>query len=158
RAGYRVAFLPDAAVRAQMPTTGAQATSQRKRWEGGRYRLLVTVAPGLLRESFQKRDRVLFDRAIELLIPPFAAMFAVPVVLMSLCALAAWGLGWGWAAGLAIAWAVVLLFQAGYLFVGLWAARVPRRIALSALYAPAYIVWKFGVYAAMAVSRSAGGW
>ena len=51
RAGVRIAFLPDAAVWAQMPTTGAQAVSQRKRWEGGRYQLLTKVAPQLLLEG-----------------------------------------------------------------------------------------------------------
>src|SRR5262249_7462870 len=125
RAGCRVAFLPEATVWAQMPTTGAQAASQRRRWEGGRYRLLVTGAPRLLRGSLRRRDRVLFDRAAELIIPPFAEMFAVPAALLALCALAAWTLDWRWAAGLALAWAVLLSLQAGYLFGGMWVARIP---------------------------------
>src|SRR5262249_18333148 len=145
-------------VWAQMPTTGAQATSQRKRWEGGRYRLLFTVAPSLLRESLRRRDRVLRDRAIELIVPPFAELFAVPALFLVLSALVAFVAGWRSAAGYAGIWAMILLLQAGYLFGGLWVARVPRAVALSALYAPIYIVWKFGVYAAMALRRSAGGW
>ena len=53
---------------------------------------------------------------------------------------------------------MVLFLQAIYLFGGLWTARVPSRVALSIFAAPVYIVWKIGVYAVMAASRSAGGW
>jgi cellulose synthase/poly-beta-1,6-N-acetylglucosamine synthase-like glycosyltransferase len=158
RAGYRVAFLPETAVWAQMPTSGAQSVSQRKRWEGGRYLLLFTVAPRLLWEGFQRRSRILRDRALELIVPPFAEMFAVPLLFLLLSGLAAIGLHWPWAAGLCGIWGAILLLQAGYLFGGMWIAKVPASIALSALYAPGYIVWKFGVYAVMIAGRSAGGW
>lgn len=158
RAGYRVVFLPDACVWAQMPTTGGQATSQRKRWEGGRYRLLFTVAPGLLLESALRRKRVLFDRAMEMIIPPFAEMFAVPLLLLLVSLAAAWLWKWPWAIGFSLAWFAVLILQAGYLAWGMAIARVPTAVALSLLYAPGYMVWKFGVYAVMAVNRSAGGW
>ncbi len=158
RAGYRIAFTPEACVWAQMPTTGAQAKSQRERWEGGRYRLLFTVAPNLLRESLRTRNRLLRDRAIELIVPPFAEMFALPVLLGGLCALLGWGLHWRTAQAFAGLWALILLLQAGYLFTGMWVARMPARIAFSLLRAPFYIVWKLGVYAVMAAGRSAGGW
>ena len=158
RAGYRVAFLPDAAVWAQMPVTGAQAASQRQRWEGGRYQLLFGVAPRLVMEALRKRSLVLLDRGMELIIPPFAEMFAIPLVFLALCGTALGLTGWPWAAGLAWAWIAILGLQAGYLFGGLWVARVPRSVAISVLAAPIYIVWKFGLYAVMAVGRSAGGW
>lgn len=158
RAGYRVAFLPEACVRAQMPATGAQAVSQRKRWEGGRYRLLLTVVPDLLQEGVRRRNRILCDRAIELIIPPFAEMFAVPLGLLVICLAAAGMCRWPWAWGLTWAWGVILALQAGYLVVGMWVARVPAQVALSLLYAPVYIIWKLGVYLIMALTRSAGGW
>jgi cellulose synthase/poly-beta-1,6-N-acetylglucosamine synthase-like glycosyltransferase len=158
RAGYRIAFLPQAAVWAQMPTTGAQATSQRKRWEGGRYRLLFTVGPGLLVESWRSRNRLLRDRAFELIIPPFAEMFALPILLMTLCLILGVLAGWRLVMTLALIWSIILAAQAIYLFVGMWVARMPISVSLSLLYAPVYIAWKFGVYALMAVTRSAGGW
>jgi 1,2-diacylglycerol 3-beta-glucosyltransferase len=158
RAGYRIAFLPSAAVWAQMPTTGEQATSQRKRWEGGRYRLLFTVGPQLLVEATRSGNRLLRDRAMELIIPPFAELFAAPILLMAICLLAAGVAGWQWAAIMAILWIVILMGQAIYLFAGMWVARTPASVSLSLLYAPIYIIWKFGVYMLMAVSRSAGGW
>ncbi len=158
RAGVRIAFLPGAAVWAQMPTTGAQSVSQRKRWEGGRYQLLTKVAPQLLIEGFRKRDRILRDRAIELIIPPFAEMFALPIVLLGVSIAFALATGWRSAQIYAGGWLAILFSQAVYLFGGLWVARVPARVALSLFAAPVYIVWKIGVYGVMAVSRSAGGW
>ena len=158
RAGYRVAFLPNAAVWAQMPTTGAQATSQRKRWEGGRYSLLFTVAPRLLSEGIRTRRKILRDRAAELIIPPFAELFALPIMLLAVCALVWRGLNWSGAGWLCMAWLVTLGLEIVYLAGGMWVARVPASVALSLLRAPFYIVWKFGVYGVMAVSRSAGGW
>lgn len=158
RAGYRVSFVPGTAVWAQMPTTGEQSVSQRKRWEGGRYRLLREVVPSLLWDGVRTRSRVLCDRALELIIPPFAEMFAVPVIMLGICLTAALLFHWHWAFALSAAWCAILLLQAGYLFGGMWAAKIPGSIAMTALYAPGYIVWKFGVYGAMLLRRSAGGW
>lgn len=158
RAGYRVGFSPETAVWAQMPTTGEQSVSQRKRWEGGRYHLLTKVAPSVLAEGFKNRNMKLIDRAIELIIPPFAEMFALPVVLGMVSLALGLIFQWNLMLWLAAGWGVVLLLQAIYLFVGMWAAKVPAKIATTVLYAPFYIVWKLGVYAAMLVKRSAGGW
>lgn len=158
RAGYRVAFLPQTAVWAQMPTTGAQAASQRKRWEGGRYRLMTQTAPNLLREGLKRRNRILIDRACEIVIPPFAEMFALPVLFLMLCVSLGWGFHWQSAVKVASLWLLILLGQCIYLIGGMWTAKVPFSMASVLLRAPFYIVWKFGLYAVMAVTRSAGGW
>ena len=158
RAGYRVAFLPESAVWAQMPTTGAQSASQRKRWEGGRYHLLSKVAPALLMEGLKKRDWKLLDRAVELIIPPFAEMFAFPFVFMLACLATSVVLHWQIAVAYTLCFALMLIMQAVYLFGGMWIAKVPASIARTALYAPGYIVWKFALYGVMIATRSAGGW
>lgn len=158
RAGYRIAFLPDTAVWAQMPVNAAQATNQRRRWEGGRYHLLTRVAPQLLGEGIRSRSRLLRDRAIELIIPPFAEMFALPVALLLVSLLLGWLLHGPLLLLLAALWSVVLLLQVGYLLGGMWVARVPASVALSLFYAPFYVVWKFGLYGVMLATRSIGGW
>ena len=158
REGYRVAFLPGSAVWAQMPTTGAQSVTQRKRWEGGRYHLLFQTAPSLLKEGIRRKNPVLLDRAAELIIPPFAEMFAFPFSLMIVSVIARFVYHWQVASWYSIAFGTLLLMQAVYLFGGMWIAKVPAKIALSALYAPGYILWKFAVYGVMVVARSAGGW
>lgn len=158
REGYRVQFVPGAAVWAQMPVTAAQSKSQRQRWEGGRYRLLVSLAPRLLAESLRTSSRILRDRAIEMFIPPFAEMFALPILLLGLNLAASRVFHSSVVAFFTVAWALVLVLQGMYLVAGLWIARVPAKIAVSLLGAPFYIAWKFGVYGASLAKRSGGGW
>jgi cellulose synthase/poly-beta-1,6-N-acetylglucosamine synthase-like glycosyltransferase len=54
--GIRVQYAPHAFVCAQMPVTGEQARSQRQRWEGGRYRVVRSRAPQLLKALLSTRD------------------------------------------------------------------------------------------------------
>lgn len=157
-ANVRIVFAPNAVVRAQMPTSGSQAATQRKRWEGGRYGLLKR-AVRLFGDGLRTRRMRVVDRAIELLIPPFAEWFALPVaVLVGVLlwriavpnsVLSVWMLGM---------WGGVLIAEVVYLVVGLALAQVPWSIASSLLYAPGYIVWKLGLYLTMLFRRGAGGW
>jgi cellulose synthase/poly-beta-1,6-N-acetylglucosamine synthase-like glycosyltransferase len=156
-AGIRIEFAPEAVVTAQMPVDGKQAATQRQRWEGGRYGLLKR-AIRLLWSALRGRRWMQADRAVELIIPPFAEMFAVPVIALALTAV--WrayssspAAGW-----MLWAWSAVLAAEVAYLAAGLWIARVPWSVAKSLLFAPLYIVWKLTLYGAMALRRGAGGW
>lgn len=71
RAGYRVTLLPDTEVRADMPVGGGGYRSQRARWEGGRFRLARTAAPGLLARLCRGEGRV-FEPLLDLLTLPLA--------------------------------------------------------------------------------------
>lgn len=156
QAGVRIAFAPEAVVLAQMPTTGKQAATQRERWEAGRYALLRRAC-GLLARNLTRP--MVADRAIELIIPPFAELFALP----TLAALG--GLAWRLAAPDSatarlwlLAWAVVLLGEAVYLLAGMAIARVPLKVAASLLLAPFYVGWKLALYAALVARGGPGGW
>jgi hypothetical protein len=99
------------------------------------------------------------DRAAELIIPPFVELFALPAVCL------AGSLVWkAYAPGSVVArwmvrgWSGLLVVELLYLGLGLLIARVPLRVASALLFAPFYIVWKFGVYGAMALRRGVGGW
>lgn len=158
REGIRIEFAPEAVVWAQMPTTGKQAATQRQRWEGGRYALL-RQALGLLGQGVRRRSLMLFDRAVELLIPPFAELFTLPLVFSVLAGV------WLWLAPESAAaryllwsWVGVLTLQVLYLAVGLIVARVPLSVASALLFAPGYILWKFCIYGAMWMRRGTGGW
>jgi len=157
RVGVCIQFAPDAVVRAQMPTSGRQAASQRQRWEGGRYGLLVQ-ALRLLGEGLLKRRPILIDRAVELIIPPFAELNLVTAV----CLVGAWMLrhfgGPPEAALLMWGWLAVFGLELAYLVIGLVVARAPLSVVASLAFAPFYIVWKIGIYGAMMVSRGAVGW
>lgn len=158
RAGYRITYSPDAIVRAQMPVTSRQAASQRERWEGGRYRL-VRSALSLLSEGLRRGRPVVVDRAIDLLIPPLAEFLAIPV-LLTLVALGAHIVlpTLRWPVWMALGWSGVLIVQVAYVALGLFVARVPLAAATALVAAPAYMVWKFALYGAMAVRGGPGTW
>ncbi len=157
-AGIRIEFVPNATVEAQMPTTGDQAASQRQRWEGGRYGLLKRAFT-LLFKSVTKLDRVAADRAIELIIPPFAELFAVPVLFLGIT-----GVGILLNPSVAILttllrlWLLILLGETAYLILGIVIAKVPFKTYSSLLFAPFYILWKIVVVGSLAVNKGVGGW
>lgn len=158
RDGIRIIYVPDAQVSAQMPTTARQASTQRQRWEGGRYALARAGIPLLLR-SLRRGDFRAADRAMELLIPPFAELLALPTVFLA--AAAVWSLFAPPSAGflaVAAAWMAVLVVAGLYLAVGLAVARVPWRVASSLAFGPIYVPWKLGLLLAMALRGGAGGW
>ena len=157
RAEVRIVFLPQTAVWAQMPTTGKQAVSQRKRWEGGRYQLLFHVAPRTFQEGIARKNRLLTDRAIELIIPPFAELVAVPVLFLVIALICGKVFGWQSAELFSIGWMLLLVLEAVYLFGGLWVSRTPARVMVSLLAAPFYILWKLSLYPVMLISRKTSG-
>jgi cellulose synthase/poly-beta-1,6-N-acetylglucosamine synthase-like glycosyltransferase len=157
-AGIRVEYAPEATVWAQMPVSARQSASQRERWEGGRY-ALMRRALGLLGRSVRRRNAMQADRAIELIVPPFAELFAVPWLMLGL------GLGAAWVSGGSVyahawllGWTGVLAAQVAYLAIGLAVARVPLDLAAALLFAPVYIPWKLWLYAGMVARRGVGGW
>ncbi len=158
QAGIRITFAPEAVVRAQMPATSKQAASQRRRWEGGRYALL-SRSISLLAQSLRCGRPLVADRAIELIIPPFAELFALPAVCLIGGGFWLYKAPYSFAACLWLAgWGAILAAGAVYLAAGLVIARVPLKVSSALLFAPVYIMWKLGVYGAMMVRRGAGGW
>jgi 1,2-diacylglycerol 3-beta-glucosyltransferase len=158
QAGIRVEFAPEAVVWAQMPTTGRQAATQRQRWEGGRY-ALFGKAIRLLAEGIRARSRMVVDRAVELLIPPFVEFLALPGICVAVAVVWLWMKPESMAARLFLGgWVMVLVLQLLYLSAGMVIARVPLSVASSLLFAPWYVLWKFCVYGAMLMRRGVGGW
>ena len=156
--GVRVRYVEDAIVSAQMPTDSTQAVTQRERWESGRYALLGRAIKLAVRALIQRKKQ-LFDRAVELIIPPFAELFIVPIFMI--------GIGFIWchyapssmmASKFIVLWSILLAGQVVYLFSGLWISRVPLKVALSLLFSPVYIFWKLGIYVVLVLKRGAGGW
>ncbi|MCB9883545.1 MAG: glycosyltransferase [Planctomycetes bacterium] len=80
RAGFRVAFVEDAVVRSDMPVGNVASTSQRARWEGGRYRMILHWVPRLLGDVLRGRLRSL-EPLLELTLLPLAHF----VLLLLLC-------------------------------------------------------------------------
>ena len=69
-AGHRVHYADEAHVYGEMVSTAAAASSQRRRWEEGRKELVRRNGRRLLLAGLAKQNRVLFDLALDLLLPP----------------------------------------------------------------------------------------
>jgi glycosyltransferase involved in cell wall biosynthesis len=138
----RVGYVPQARVMAQMPVTRAQASSQRDRWESGRYALMRQRALPLLARGLGRRDARQCDAAVQLLIPPLAELSAFLLGWGALLALGAW-LGllrnpalWSGT------WACATLGFGVYVLGGMAVAEVPREVYFALLRAPVYVIWK----------------
>jgi cellulose synthase/poly-beta-1,6-N-acetylglucosamine synthase-like glycosyltransferase len=151
RAGVRVDFAWETCVRADMPVTLAQATTQNQRWEGGRLQLLRTHVPRLVVDGIRRLSPMRLDAAIEQVIPPLS----VPFVLGGLCFVLALAVGSIPAALLA---ALSVLGQMLYLAAGLVLVRAPLSAYLALGSAPVYIAWKVGLYARALLNARAQSW
>ena len=143
RAGIRVQYVDEAYVLGEMVSSEKSARSQRQRWEGGRAQMVSRYGWPILREALDRRDRLLFDLALDVLIPPLGSVALAAV-------------------GLAILGAVFA--AAGWIgpFVAIWALgplailllHVARGVSLSGLglsgwttlvRAPFYLAWKLSL-------------
>lgn len=177
--GERVTFAPDAIVWGEMPDTLANSETQIARWESGRLQMARRHITPLLKQSFLKQIKgdhqrafILFDAAIEHLIPPFSVLvglsigfvfidmlflllriFVSPVYpdllfftqnLMIEINLA---IGFGLLAG-----------QLFYLLAGLQMVHAPGYIYQSLLSAPGFVVWKIWHYIRVLLGSSQQAW
>jgi len=97
--GVRVAFAGQTTVYGDMPEQAAVVTRQRERWIGGRLALARRYAAPLLREAVRRRQIVLADLAVDLLIPPVSAL-----VVLTAAGLAASLLLAPWSSGALLVW------------------------------------------------------
>jgi hypothetical protein len=138
-AGERVVFAREAAVASSMRTTLRASRDQDVRWDGGRARLTAWALPRLVTGAISRRDRAPLVTATEMFVPPQSVLATGAVVL-------------GCAAGPARAHAArrlaaaALAGQVVYVLGGLALVGAPRCVYRSLLHAPAFAVWKAGVY------------
>ncbi len=73
-AGHRVYYAPEAHVYGEMVSSSRASRSQRERWEKGRAALARTRGLPLLPKAVMRRDLVLLDLAIDILVPPLSTL------------------------------------------------------------------------------------
>jgi 1,2-diacylglycerol 3-beta-glucosyltransferase len=176
--GERVMFAPDAVAWAEMPHSLADAHTQNVRWERGRLEMARRYVPRLLREAHAARKRplegqpfLLFDAAMEHIIPPFSILAGLNSLALIAAVLLPSGKNKAGAVdsrrrrpfsklkllnialGVAAATGQVL-----YIFAGLHLARAPRRVYRALLYAPWFVLWKGWLYLRVLLGRDRDGW
>jgi cellulose synthase/poly-beta-1,6-N-acetylglucosamine synthase-like glycosyltransferase len=139
-AGHRVQYVDEARVLGEMPSSAGAARSQRRRWEGGRLALARTHLRPLLALAVKRRDPVLLDLAMDLIVPPlsYLALACLAGTVWSGLAFR-YGIGgrpafWLWAASAA---GLLVYVARGWAVSG-----VGARGGVDLARAPFYLVWK----------------
>lgn len=149
--GERATFAPDALIEAEMPNTLKASDSQNARWERGRIEMLQRYVPRLLKESVTRPSFVLFDAAMEQIIPPFSVLVGASV--------AALGAGLALQSRPAVIVAAALIGgQAVYVVTGLALAGASPKTYKALLYAPVLVVWKILIYLRVLFGAGPKGW
>jgi len=156
QAGIRVAFVPGAVVRAQMPAGAAAAVSQRMRWEGGRKgiarlwggKFLGRFLAGAVKGH---PDWGFLDAAMELLIPPVGNLCAQAALVLLVSFFVPRGEGCMIAAGGVLGAVAVYVWGAQIL------AQAPRIVYIRLVMAPVYVFWKGWIKIRRIITRSGKG-
>jgi GT2 family glycosyltransferase len=142
-AGHRVHFAGEAHVYGEMVAGEKASRSQRRRWEGGRYKLARQHGPRLIGGALTRRDPVLADLAMDLLVPPLSLLALwVALGLAASCVLA-WRQGVAGAA--LIVWSACVLCLAAYVLRGWQLSRTGLRGLADLCCAPAFVAWKLAL-------------
>lgn len=144
----RIHYNPKAVVYGEIASSGAQAASQRKRWEGGRFSLISRYLLKLL-FSFLRTGRIAFlHSAFDLVIPPLSLVI-LALMAMSFFAAFFYPL---WLPALTYCFGGIVFF----VLSGQVLARAPFKVWLCLASTPLYILWKIPLYLSMMIKRKSG--
>ena len=149
--GITVAYNPDAVIRSEMVTSGKSATSQRSRWESGRFMLVNKMTVPLLKLFLTTGNTRYIYALAELATPPLSLL----VMLFILATAGAFLLlKFSWLI-LAISFWMILVF---YVISGQIQRHAPLSTWLYLAAAPLYILWKIPLYAGMMLKKQSSTW
>lgn len=168
RAGIVVRYASEACVLGEMVSSEKGSRSQRRRWEGGRMAMLRTHGWPLLVEAIRKRDAVLLDMAIDVLVPPLTYVFAAAAI-GSAAAVVVYvraigggahstGVAAAPAAAGALLWLGALAMLLVYVARGIVLSGAGMRALLDLTWAPVYMIWKVALSLSPSTRRAGGAW
>lgn len=140
RKGYRVAYAGEADVLGEMVSGEKASRSQRSRWEDGRAQMLRTHGWPLLSEGLRTRRALLFDLAMDVVVPPLSRLAGAVVAGMVVTSLLLALTGHG--AISAMVFSLSALGLGLYVFAGWLHSKTGLRGLFDLAMAPAYLVWK----------------
>jgi cellulose synthase/poly-beta-1,6-N-acetylglucosamine synthase-like glycosyltransferase len=147
RGGVRVVAVVDAHVLGEMVSGAKASESQRRRWEEGRQQLKREVLPGLLKDALRTRSALLFDLAMDLLVPPLSTvgLLTVGVLVLGVArAVWCWRLGLP-VDGVSIAAVLPTLLLSLYVVRGMQLSGLGWGSVVVLFKAPAYVLWKLSL-------------
>jgi cellulose synthase/poly-beta-1,6-N-acetylglucosamine synthase-like glycosyltransferase len=140
RASERVWYVDEAHVKGEMVSGEQASRSQRVRWESGRKSMVREHVTPLIKDAWAKKSGVLFDLAIDLLIPPLSYLALGTVALGA--AGAALAVVFSVATATLGATALCVTALSLYAVRGWWLSDTGARGLLMLAAAPLYVVWK----------------
>ncbi len=139
-AGHRVHYAADAHVNAEMVSGEQAASTQRQRWEGGRWQLIRSRTLPLLWIALRHGSGVCLDLAVDLLVLPLSYVALNVVALLAIAGIASLWIPsmhlWLWV-GAGCVLALLLYLLRGWQISGLGV-----RGLLDLGRAPLFVVWK----------------
>jgi cellulose synthase/poly-beta-1,6-N-acetylglucosamine synthase-like glycosyltransferase len=141
--GIRVHFASEAQVYSAAPGFESAARTQRSRWEGGRRAMARLHGRALLVRAFRRRNPVLLDLAMDLLVPPLSVLASLSVG--GSIAAVALSAASGRLTASGIIWLGCLAMLFAHVFRGMALSGSGARGLLDLAYAPLYIAWKAAV-------------
>ncbi|WP_292002849.1 glycosyltransferase family 2 protein [Chlorobium sp.] len=149
--GISVHYNPEAVIRSEMVRSGKNASSQRSRWEGGRFTLVAQLTLPIFKRFIATGSPKYLVALAELVVPPLSLL----VLLFAAGTLLALVPGNPrWLALPAVWWAILIFYVAS----GQLQRNAPLSTWAVLLAAPLYILWKIPLYAAMLIRRKSETW
>ncbi len=139
-ANYRVVYADEVQIRGVLVSSETAATSQRQRWEGGRWSLIRSRLLPLLRASVRPKGRVCLDLALEILVPPLSYVFINIIFFMVVAGIATVVVQsmWPWLLISALcAMSLIMYVMRGWQLSG-----VGMRGLLDLARVPSFVLWK----------------
>ncbi len=148
--GHRTVFDADARISSDMPANRDQADSQRRRWEFGRFEVARRFIPVLIRATVARRTPRYLGALMELIVPPLSILVLLEGAFLVLSPF----VHPLWTAVFALCAAMTVL----HVGLGLHYCRMPGRVWLAFLAAPAFLLWKVVLYGGLIATRGQKGW
>ncbi|MCC6811046.1 MAG: glycosyltransferase family 2 protein [Deltaproteobacteria bacterium] len=141
--GYRVFYVHDAHVYGEMVPGEKASRSQRERWERGRDAMKKKLGRTLLKAGLAERSLMLFDLAMDVLVPPLSRIAVLAVLALAGAAAAVYAFQLSFVALLPSLLAAFCLST--YVMRGWWLSGTGLRGLFDLAMAPAYVVWKLSL-------------
>lgn len=149
-AGAPPLFCEQALVSSTFPSDAEGAQAQRTRWEHGHLSVIASVGPRLLGQALKRREPALAAMALDLMVPPLAALVLGLSALLLVDAL------WWWWAGdaRAVSVAALAMLALGGAVLAAWWSDGRRSVSMRELLSlPWYVAAKIPVYVRLFTKR-----
>jgi 1,2-diacylglycerol 3-beta-glucosyltransferase len=139
--GIRVVYADEAHVYGEMVSSADAASSQRKRWEGGRAALRKSHGWRLLKAGLRQKSPLLFDLGFDLLLPPLSRLALAASAGLALAGCLTWAFG-GLNALVLVSFGFSVASVVAYVLRGWSVSGTGARGLVDLALAPVYVAWK----------------